>query len=936
MGFYEDRGDLGPPPDPFRFDRRGGFRAPSRAVRWLGIAAAILVLFALLSVLKSIYVNVLWFDSVDYGSVYRRAIAWRVVLFLVGAGVSALAIGGNIWLARRLSPQAPEESFIEEVDPQAIRRVGTVLMVATTIFLSLIFGSALGGAWQTILSWLNAVPFGRTDPEFGRDISFYLFDLPAYHLLQSWLLALVVISTLAAGAVYGLTFSLQRFVLNVTRPVRIHLSILVGVALLLIAVGVWLGIFDLVSEPGGLVDGATYTDVHARVPVRYVLIVLTAFAGATVIASAFLSTHYRVPAVALGGVAVAGLLGGGLYPSAVQSVQVRPNELEKEEPYIARNIEFTRLAFDLETVEETAYPARLALTASAIDANADTTRNVRVWDPVPLLDTFNQIQSIRPFYVFSDVDVDRYAINGVERQVMLSVRELDIGRVEANWTREQLQLTHGFGAVVTPVNESRDEGLPVLLTRDIPPVGSDVPVSLEGARVYFGERTTHYVIVRTNVAEFDYPLGEGNSETRYEPDRGIRLSSAFRRLALAWELGDINVLISGQLGSDSRVLMHRQLSDRVRRVAPFLTLDRDPYAVVLDGQIYWIQDAYTSSGRFPYAQHRGETNYLRNSVKIVTNALTGDMTFYLVEPDEPIAATWAKIFPKLFTPVEEMPAALQAHLRYPEDLFRAQADIYLKYHITDPQVFFVGEDVWNIPVQKVGQREEPLEPYYLTMKLPGEADEEFVIVMPFTPRNKANTVGWLAARSDPEHYGRLRAYRFPTDSLVYGPAQIEARIDQTPGISQQLTLWNQSGSSVIRGNMFMIPIADSFLFVEPIYLQAENSRLPELKRVVVANGNDIAMEPTFQEALDVVLGRRASTLPGAPAGPPLPGTPSTTPTPGAQPTRTPGAGPTPTGTLTPGDLRSLIDQARQASDEAQRDLDRLRQLLDQIESQSQR
>lgn len=939
MQFYEDRGDLGPPPDPFRFDHdRGRFRAPSGVVRWLGIAAAVLVLFALLSVLKSIYVNMLWFDSVDYGSVYRRAIVWRVVLFLVGAAVSAAVIGGNVWLARRLAPEAPEESFIEEVDPQAIRRVGTVLMVASTIFLALIFGSALGGSWQTVLSWLHAVSFGRTDPEFGRDISFYLFDLPAYHLLQGWLLALVVVSTLAAGAVYALTFSLQRFVLNVTRPVRIHLSILVGVALLLIAAGIWLGIFDLVSEAGGLVDGAGYADVHARVPVRYLLIVLMAFAGAAVVASAFLSTHYRVPAVALGGVALAGLLGGGLYPSAVQSVQVRPNELEKEEPYIARNIEFTRLAFDLDAVEETNYPARQALAASSVDANQDTIQNVRVWDPGPLLDTFNQIQSIRPFYVFGDVDVDRYIINGLEQQVMLAVRELDIGRVEANWTREQLQLTHGFGAVVSPVNEARDEGLPVLLTRDIPPVGDEVPVSLDGSRIYFGERTTHYVIVRTNVAEFDYPLGDGNSETRYGPDRGIRLSSAIRKLALAWELGDPNVLISGQLGSDSRLLMHRQLSDRIKKVAPFLTLDQDPYAVVLDGQVYWVQDAYTSSGRFPYSQHRGDTNYMRNSVKVVTNALTGDMKFYLVEPDEPIAATWAKIFPQLFTPAEEMPEALRAHLRYPEDLFRAQSDIYLKYHITDPRVFFVGEDVWNIPLQKTGQREEPLQPYYLTMKLPGETDEEFVIVMPFTPRNKANTVGWLAARSDPEHYGRLRAYRFPTDTLVYGPAQIEARIDQTPGISQQLTLWNQSGSQVIRGNLFMLPIADSFLFVEPVYLQAENSRLPELKRVVVANGNDIAMEPSFQEALDVVLGRRASTLPGAPAGPALPGTPTATATPGATRTPTPGGTPgaTPTGTLTPADLRALIDQARQASNAAQQDLDRLRQLLDQIESQSQR
>ena len=931
MGFFDDRGDLGPPPEPFRIGRARGYSGSPRLLRWVGVGVGLLILFVALNVGKSIYVDVLWFDSVGYESVYRKAIVARVVLFLLGAVISAAVIGGNIWLARRLAPEGTEESFIEEVDPQAIRRIGTVIMVASTMFMALIFGSALGGSWQTILSWLNGVEFGVTDPEFGRDASFYMFDLPAYHHLQSWLLALLVVSVFSVGAVYALTFSLQRFVLNVTRPVRIHLSILIGLLLFVIAAGIWLGMFDLISAPGGIVDGATYTDVHARVPVRYLLIVLTAFAGAAVIASAFLSTSYRVPAVALGGIAVAGILGGVIYPSAVQSVQVRPNELEKEEEYIARNIEFTRLAYGLEGVEETNFPGRVALTVAEIDANTDTTRNVRVWDPAPLLDTFNQIQSIRPFYVFNDVDVDRYMLGGVKRQVMLSVRELDIRRVEANWTREQLQLTHGFGAVIAPVNESRDEGLPVLLTRDIPPVGDQIPVSIEGGRVYFGERTDHTVVVRTNVAEFDYPLGEGNAETRYEPDRGIRLSSVLRKAALAWELRDANLLISGQLGSDSRVLMHRSLSDRIKKVAPFLSLDPDPYAVILEGQLYWIQDAYTSSGRFPYSQHRGGTNYIRNSVKIVMNALTGDMTFYLVQPDDPVAATWAKVFPDLFTSGGDMPEELRAHLRYPEELFQLQSDIYLKYHITDPRVFFVGEDVWNVPLHRAAQREEPLKPYYLTMSLPGETDEEFVIVMPFTPANKQNTVGWLAGRSDPEHYGKLRAYRFPTDTLVYGPAQIEARIDQTPGISQQLTLWNQSGSQVIRGNMFMIPIAESFLFVEPVYLQAENSRLPELKRVVVANGNDIAMEPTFQEALDVVLGRRASTLPGAlPLQQPAPGATATpgpsTPTPAATVTASP----------TPGDLQTLIDEARRASDAAQQDLDRLRRLLDQIESQSRR
>ncbi len=401
-------------------------------------------------------------------------------------------------------------------------------------------------------------------------------------------------------------------------------------------------------------DGATYTDVHARVPVRYLLMVLTAFAGAAVIASAFLSTSYRVPAVALGGMAVAGILGGFIYPSFVQTAQVRPERAARRKSSTSRGTSaVTRLAYGLDAVEETNFPARVELTAAEIDANTETTKNVRVWDPVPLLDTFNQIQSIRPFYVFNDIDVDRYMRRRRRSDRSCSACASSTSDAsEANWTRERLQLTHGFGAVITPVNESRDEGLPVLLTRDIPPVGDDIPVSIEGARVYFGERTDHYVVVRTNVPEFDYPArAKASRETRYEPDRGIRLSSCLRKAALAWELGDINLLISGQLGADSRVLMHRQLqrprSRRWRRSSRSTPTRTRSSSM---GSIYWIQDAYTSSGRFPYSQHRGGTNYIRNSVKIVTNALTGDMTFYLMQPDDPIAATWAKIFPDLFTP----------------------------------------------------------------------------------------------------------------------------------------------------------------------------------------------------------------------------------------------------------------------------------------------
>ena len=880
------------------------------------------MLFVVANVAKSIYVDWLWFDSVSYGSVFRTIVFWKVSLFAAGAAASALVIGLNIWLARRFAPEGVEESFIEEVDPQAIRRIVTIALVAATLFLAVIFGSVAGGAWETILLWTNSVSFGATEPAFGRDISFYLFDLPALHFFQVWALWLVIVSAAAAGAVYGLTLSLQRFELNITRGMRIHLSILVGLILLLIAFGTRLGIWDLATSPGGLIAGATYADMNARVPVRWVLAIIAALAGVTVIANAFLFSGYRLPIFVIGLWAVTGLVGGAIYPSIVQRTVVDPNQLEKERSFVARNIEWTRRAYGLEGIVETTFPAEPATTIEEIEANPATISNIRLLDARPLRDTFNQLQSLRPFYFFNDVDLDRYEIDGAPRQVMISARELDIRRAQnPNWTQRRLQLTHGFGAVIAPVNKVTAEGQPELLTKDIPPVGDVIPISPDGARIYFGELTSQYVIVNTSEDEFDFPVGESFEPTNYKPDRGIRLSNILRRFTLAWDLGDTNVLISGRIGSGSRLLMNRSLRDRISEVAPFLTLDSDPYLVVQDQQLLWIQDAYTTSGRFPYSQPAGSINYIRNSVKITVDAITGDMTFYLVDEEDPIVRTWAKVFPDLFTPFDEMPAFIRSHLRYPEDLFRLQAERYLKYHITNPDVFFIGEDIWNIPTEKFRQQEQPVDPYYVIMTLPGEEREEFVLILPFTPRNKQNTIAWLAGRSDGRFLGAMRAYRFPTDDLVFGPAQIEALIDQDTGISQQLTLWDQAGSEVIRGNLLMIPIGESFIYVEPIYLQAETGRLPELKRVVVANGNEIAMEPTFEAALDVVFGLRASTLPGA-------GQFTSGPTPAAPPTPAPGAAAAPSG-----DLADLLNQATDAADAAQREINRLRDIIDAIRQQ---
>ncbi len=930
MGFFDDRENLGPPPEPFRM-RTSEPRSPI-PLKWVGVAAAVLVAYLAISTLKSLYVEYLWFDSVGYASVFRTAVWTRIVLFVAGAVITVGVLGLNIYLARRLAPKAPEESFIEEIDPAAIRRIMDVLLIAGVLFMAVIFGSVAGGSWETVLRWMNGVEFGITDPQFNRDVAYYMFDLPAYHFFHGWVLGLTIVSTLAAGAVYGLAYSLQRFELNITRGMRIHLSVLVGIIFLLIAISTYLSIFDLVTSEGGLIFGATYTDVNARLPIRYVLVVLALLVGVAAVANAVMnSPSYRLPLFAFGVWAFVGLVGGVIYPQAVQSFQVEPNEREREVPYILHNLDATREAWMLDAIDVRQHPAEANVTNDELDANPETLENIRLLDPVPLLDTVNQLQAIRPFYRFRDLDISRYPItDDHDRQVLIAARELDIGQAaDVNWTRQRLQFTHGFGAVVTPVNEVQEEGLPVLLTQDIPPRSQDLPITIEGSRIYFGELTDYYVIVNSNEPEFDYPEGTSNTVTTYQPDRGIRLGGFFRRFLLSWELGDYRLMISSQIHDDSRLLMHRQIRERVEKVAPFLRLDSDPYLMIIDEELKWMQPAYTVSDRYPYSQPESGINYIRNSVQIVVDAETGDMDFYLIDDQDPIIQTWAGIFPDLFTPGDEMPEAIRQQLRYPLDMFTIQARHYQTYHITQPEVFFFGEDVWSIPSRRPGDS-RPMEPYYVTMRLPGEDAVEFILIIPFTPQGRENTVGWLAGRSDGDHFGTMRAFRFPTDRLVFGPQQIENRIDQNARISQQLTLWEGTGSEIFRSTLMMIPVGDSFLYVQPVYLQAAGGQLPELRRVIVANGNNVAMEETFDRALEVVMGERApSDIEGLPGGE-LPDLPGITPTPGTEPTLPPT---TPTPLPPIGSIQELLDRARLSSEATQRELDELRSILDAIEQQ---
>jgi uncharacterized membrane protein (UPF0182 family) len=916
------------PARPFEPRSSGGPVPPRFRIGLPGLLAAGLALVVTAGVLKSIYVDYLWFQSVGFEQVFQTRITTQVLLFLIGMATAAIVIGGSVRFAWRAAPRRHEESFIPELDVRVIRRLGGLVLTVVVLILSMMLGSVASGAWETVLQWRHAVPFGDVDPQFGRDVSFFVFLLPAYERLHGWFVALLVAAAFAAGGAYGLTYALQRYQLVVTRGMRTHVSLLGGALMLLIAVGTYLGTFGFVSTPGGLVHGGMYTDINARLPVRYVIAGLAALAGLATIANAFLTSRgFRLPALALGAWGLVSIAGGAIYPALVQSLQVAPNELRREEPYIERNIDATRRAWGLDRIDAVSHPADPTVTAAELRANPETLENIRLLDPLPLTSTLNELQALRPFYRFSGIDISRYPLRegeaAADQQVLISARELDLTRVaDRNWTRDRLQLTHGFGAIATPVTEVQSEGLPRLTLRDIPPRAehSRLGLSEDGARIYFGELTSHYVIVNSHELEFDYPDPQADGRdvrTSYAHDRGIALSSLFRRGLLAWELGDLNVLISGQIHNESRLLLHRQIQDRARKLAPFLRLDSDPYVAVIDGGLKWIQPAYTATSRYPYAQPDGGINYVRNSVQIVIDSSTGDVDFYLVDAEDPVARTMSRMFPSLFVPGNEMPAEVRQQLRYPLDMFRVQAGLYRQYHVTSAEVFFLGEDFWEIPVQRVRGSTRAMEPYYVTMRLPEEDTVEFALIMPFTPRDRENTVAWLAGRSDGEQFGRMRNFRFPAGVLAFGPSQVENRIEQNATISQQLTLWNSSGSEVLRSTLMMIPVGNSFLYVQPVYLQAAGGRMPELRRVIAANGNIVAMEETFERALQMVMADRApgdsGLAPAAPAGAAPPASSSAAPV------------------VSLNELQRLLQQARQSSDTTQAELERLRGLLDQIE-----
>jgi len=792
-----------------------------------------------------------------------------------------------------------------------------------TALLSLIFGVVAQGNWLVVLRFFNRQPFGIADPVFHREVGFYVFSLPFLHLLQGWLLGALIITLLGSIAVYFFSYGVQRLKFDLSRSVLAHIGGLAITILGLFAWGYWLGIWELVYSEQGVVFGASYTDMHATLPAQWILLaVVLIFIG--IILVSILRRNLRWPLYGIGVWIVAAIIIGGIFPSLVQRFQVEPSELARETPYIEYNIRFTREAFALDRVEEQAFPAEERPSSEDIAQNEVTINNIRLWDPRPLKDTYNQVQSIRLYYDFNDVDTDRYIIDDEYRQVMLAARELSAEKLAGEaqtWVNRKLQFTHGYGVALSPVNEVTTDGLPALQVKDIPPVGD---FNIERPEVYFGEKTNDYVIVRTKTQEFDFPMGDENAFTRYQGKDGVSLGSFIRRLAYAWQLEDFNILISSELTSESRVLYYRNIRARVKHLAPFLELDSDPYVVVMDGRLLWIQDAYTISDRYPYSEPLGSgLNYIRNSVKAVIDAYDGSVTFYVTDPEDALIRTYQAIFPDLFLPVSQMPESLRVHLRYPLDMFNTQATVYQTYHMEDARVFYNKEDLWTMPKELYFGREQPMEPYYIIMRLPEAEKEEFLLMLPFTPVNKNNTIGWLAARSDGENYGRLLAYLFPKERLVYGPSQIENRIGQDTVITEQLALWGRGGSRVIRGNLLLIPLGKSILYVEPVFLQAEGGGLPQLQRVIVAVGDQIAMEPTLKESLEAIFGTEA---------PPI--TPVVKPPTSAVPERPeePVAA----------DITDLIEQAQQHYNQAQqylkagdwagygKELDALRAVLDKL------
>ena len=870
-------------------------------MKYGAILVAIVVLgLIVLGRVSNTLVDWLWFSSIGYEGVFWTIFTARTGLFLAvfAASTGALWLSGRLALhfARRsaarppraaFSPYAPQTpqgalALLSYVSPHVS---GRLAVAGVAILLGLLTAAIELSNWDVVLRFLQQVPYGQSEPVFGKDIGFYLFSLPAYVALKNWLMLLLFFSAVIAGGVYWVQGDIEFDTppRGLSPAALSHASVLLGLYFVVKAWSYALDRYLLLYSDNGVVVGAGYTDLHVRLPILWFLVGLAVLCAIVAWANVRWRT-WRLPAAAVVLLFASSIVISGLFPVLFNRFTVKPSELQLETPYIERNIALTRQAYNLRQIAVKPFPAEERLSFDTLEANRPTVDNIRLWDVQPLMSTYAQLQEIRTYYKFIDMDIDRYRLDGAYQQVMLSARELDPALLQSNaqtWVNLHLLFTHGNGVVMSPVTRKTTEGLPTFYLQDIPPVASGGPAIRE-PRLYFGQGEERYVIVKGSTPEFDYPKGKDNVYATYDGADGVAIGDMVRRALFSWYYGDPNILLTEYITNESRILLHRNIQDRVRTIAPVLRLDHDPYIVVSDGRLFWMQDAYTTSDWYPYAQPQssGGLNYIRNSVKVVIDAYNGSANFYVSDPGDPLIQTYQRIFPGLFKPLLAMPADLQQHIRYPEDLFLVQAQLYRTYHMDTAEVFYNREDLWQFPRQPVdnevlgGRDVARMAPYYMIMRLPGEARAEFVLMLPMVPSQRENMIAWLAARCDPPDYGKVVVYEFPKDKLVYGPFQIEARIQQNTDISQQISLWNQMGSRVIRGHLLVVPIENSILYVSPLYLRAATGQLPELKRVIAAYGDRVVMEETLGAALAALFKETAPppVRPGeaataSPAGP---------------------------------------------------------------------
>ena len=925
---------------------------PRRYRRLFFLVAAIvaIVIFSSRTAL-SYYVEALWFGSLGYGDVFRKTLTLQWAVFATFFVVTFLLLyGWFLALRRAYQSDLPNDHMIV-VGGQPLKlpvaRILRLLGLVVSLLTALVTGASVMSEWPTFaLYWYAPRAIGGVvDPIFGKPINFYLFTLPAWQFISVWLLTLAVIGCVIAVFFVFVTSSTRMLAGRRGRYISLPwrgFSIAFAFLLLILAMRTYIARFERLFDEHTIFSGVTYADARLMLPgmlaVCVALVLGAAIASMNVVSAP--RVRWLVAAVAPAVVCYFVLQICGWY---VNSFIVKPNELVRERPYIAHNIELTRQAYGLDRLAQREFPAETTIEAADAGNNQATLQNIRLWDWRALQDTLRQIQEIRTYYDFPDIDIDRYEINGTMRQVMLASRELNVEKLpesSRNWINEKLIYTHGYGITMNPVNGFTSEGLPTLILSNMP-IQSTVPnIVVKRPEIYFGELTNTDVYVKTRQQEFNYPQGQTNSLTSYEGNGGILLGGFLRRVLIASDRGDLTKLpFSDDINHESRLLMRRNVRDRVAALAPFLTYDLDPYVVVGDdGRLSWILDAFTTSDSYPYSSHYalGNTpiNYMRNSVKVVIDAYDGTTTFYVFDPLDPILTAYRQIFPALFKDAAAMPPALRKHVRYPELLLKSQAAVYGLYHMTDPQVFYNREDLWTV-ASEVGmdesgqQKTQPMEPNFVLMKLPGETVIEFVEILPFTPANRNNLIGWIAGRSDGEKYGTSVVYDFPKTRLVDGPLQIEARIDQNAQLSGQLTLWNQQGSHVRRGTLLVIPCGHALLYAEPIYLQAERSPMPELRLVVLALQDRLAYGPTFESAMRGLFGGEASSLNATTP----PGEPERSATASAASTK-PGAG---VKTLITGAAKDLADYQRLTAEgklgEAGQKLEQLKRKLDELNAQ---